>query len=108
MAEHGLGVLVGPLDPWPMLEFIRGRASDRKLRPFGVACVRDAWDRLADERSRAACGWRTQAKACGYHIFRPLPVWSQRANCATPKKDKNAYYFPMQKRPRRAKSYKIA
>src|SRR5262245_8668036 len=40
-------------DPAPMLEFLRGRASGRKLRLFAVACSRRAWGRL-DDLGRAA------------------------------------------------------
>ena len=33
-------------DPTPMLAFLRGRASGRKLRLFACACARRVWDRL--------------------------------------------------------------
>jgi hypothetical protein len=41
-------------DPTLMLEFIRGKASDRKLRLFAVACCRLFWDGLNIDATRAA------------------------------------------------------
>src|SRR5262249_28372870 len=41
-------------DPKPMLEALRGRASDRKLRLFACACCRTVWEHLADPRGRRA------------------------------------------------------
>jgi len=38
-------------DPQPMLEFLRGKVSDRKLRLFAVACAYFLWD-LLNESSR--------------------------------------------------------
>jgi hypothetical protein len=37
-----------------MLDFLRGKASERKLRLFSVACCRSVWPMLPDQRTRKA------------------------------------------------------
>lgn len=39
-------------DPQPMLEFLRGKASDRKLRLFACACCRSIWPLIPDSADR--------------------------------------------------------
>jgi hypothetical protein len=41
-------------DPQKMIEFIRGSASNRKLRLFAVACCRQLWRQVKDQRHREA------------------------------------------------------
>src|SRR5579872_7448358 len=40
--------------PAPMLEFLRARASGRKLRLFACACCRNIWNLIRSESSRKA------------------------------------------------------
>ena len=40
-------------DPLPLLWFLKGRASDRKLRLFACACCRRLWPLLPDPANRA-------------------------------------------------------
>jgi hypothetical protein len=39
-------------EPWPMLEVLRDKASERKLRLFGCACCRRIWHLLPEQANR--------------------------------------------------------
>jgi hypothetical protein len=41
-------------DPLQILEFVRGKASDRKLRLFAVGCMGGAWE-VADALEDVGC-----------------------------------------------------
>jgi hypothetical protein len=41
-------------DPHALLQFLKGKASDRKLRLFACACCRLVWDHLTAQRIRRA------------------------------------------------------
>ena len=41
-------------DPTPMLEFLRSKANERKVRLFACACIRRIWHFLPDEPTQAA------------------------------------------------------
>jgi hypothetical protein len=49
-------------DPTPMLEFLRGKASDRKFRLFGVACSRRKWSSLSERQQQFLCGFERLAE----------------------------------------------
>lgn len=70
-------------DPTPMLEFLRGKASERKLRLFMVACARLLWERVppgemreaveAAERAADGVPWEDELKGYCDRLYR-LPV----------------------------------
>lgn len=39
-------------DLWQLLEFLRGRSSNRKLRFFAVACYRRIWSLMAQDSAK--------------------------------------------------------
>ena len=60
---------LGCTDPTPMLNFLRERASDRKLRLFAVACCRSVWEmfdehprRVVETAERCADGMATRVE----------------------------------------------
>ena len=66
-------------DPSPMLEFVRGKASDRKLRLFAVACCHRVRDLFASDRDdeglavveRFADGLATEEELWSVHLRLP-------------------------------------
>jgi hypothetical protein len=71
-------------DPGPMLDYLRGKASDRKWRLFQVAGCRRVWNRLTDEQrwtveaaERYADGQATPEESVYYRAWtNVLPGWS--------------------------------
>jgi hypothetical protein len=49
-------------DPERMLAFLRGKASDRKLRLFAVVCCRRTWSLVGDDRKRMVAHGRGGAE----------------------------------------------
>jgi hypothetical protein len=52
-------------DPTPMLEFLRGKVSDRKLRLFAVACCRRAWHLVSQNATSSVTVEATECYADG-------------------------------------------
>jgi hypothetical protein len=81
-------------DPTPMLEFLRGRASNRKLRLFGVAVARLCWDRMTEPALRAAVETAERAAdgltgaeemaAAGKRVDDVVRGWQEQTGATTP------------------------
>jgi len=84
-------------EPRPILDYLQGTASDRKLRLFGCACCRRIWHLLEDQRSRQAVElrsgsrmvWRMIERAIGPVLLlkalpRKLPQHSPSAHSTRP------------------------
>ena len=54
------------MDPNPMLEFLRGKASDRKLRLYAVACSSQVWQLLAGLAESKGCEGGRNATRMGW------------------------------------------
>ncbi len=63
-------------NPQPMLDFLLDKASDRKLRLFGVACCRGIWDRI-DRASMLKAVLKAEEFADGRVPLRTLEVVHQ-------------------------------
>jgi hypothetical protein len=81
-------------DPKSMLQFLEGKASNRKFRLFAVACVRLVWERLPEEfrRSTEVCELYADGLASDQEldICRQNIVWNQ-FSIYDPKLCPNAY-----------------
>ena len=66
-------------DPQPMLAFLRGRASDRKLRLFAVACCRRMSEDLPGPHFHDALAWAERfadGEISGEKLFNPWDLVS--------------------------------
>ncbi|QEL17551.1 hypothetical protein [Limnoglobus roseus] len=61
-------------DPTAMLDFFKREADGRKLRLYACACCRCEWDKLTDERSRAAVAF---AEKYADGLLSDLSLWEQ-------------------------------
>ena len=93
-------------DPRPMLEFLRGRVSERKLRLFAVACARLIWDRIpkgvareaveAAERCADGVPWEAELSQYCRAMYRMPVDHGQRTGenwFSTHTEDERAVYF---------------
>ncbi len=86
--------------PRTLLSALRGRASDRKLRLFAVACCRRVWTLFEDPRSRRAVeaaesladGLLPEAERRGAQAEAEAALWDLRER-DTLSRDKEFYFF---------------
>jgi len=79
-------------DPEPMLDFLRGKVSERKLRLFALACCERIDSLISDPRSRAALSFTATHLASGLARRKGRPAVAKAADAA--KKELYARYFP--------------
>jgi hypothetical protein len=79
-------------DPKPMLRFLRGKVSERKLRLFALACCERIDSQISDPRSRAALAFTATHVESGLARRKGRPAVAEAADAA--KKELYARYFP--------------
>ena len=89
-------------DPMPMVQSLEGKASNRKLRLFAVACCRRVWHRLAAQRNRTVVELaeafadglvsEEQIKQARDAIWQGPKLWPTPWACANPDAFKSALF----------------